>query len=740
VRRAPALLLLVAACGGAPKPAATPTLPTPRSEETPPPPSAEPAPAPSKDPWAGRSDLLVPPAPAKPAAVDLPRVTRFTLPNGLKVLVVANHDLPIVAMQLAVNAGSEDETRDKRGLADYAAFMLTKGTRKHGADEISRTMDFIGGSLSAYADLEVTHVSCAALSRDLATCLTLLPEIVTVANFPSSEMGRAADQLIGSLKRLRDDPESLAHVHLDNLLWGEDHVRGWPPTVQAIQGIKREDLLAWYDKRFTPGNSLLAVAGDVDPAQLQKDLTRTFATWKARPAAPSKSYKEPKLGGLRVRLVDKPDLTQSEIVLGHLGVAHKDRDYLATALMNYALGGGGFSSRLQSAVRVKGGRSYDASSGFERWRTRGEFAAESSTRNSETVATLSTIRDEIAKMKAGGPTEAELAQAKANIAGGYPLRFETASDVAAAVLAAELHGLPESWVREFPLKVDAVTLADAKAAAAVRLDPENAAVVIVGKADEVAPQLDAAGIKYEKVGYLEPISPRDRAKLAAAGAIDPAKTAAGKKLLDAALAAKGGADKLRNIKDLKATGKVRLGSGPKSIEADWTRIFVPPDKLRLDVALPAGQISMTVTDKGVWQRMGQKKTQDLPPALAADARAGLWRDHDLILLRHLDPGTVVQDAGKVTVAGKAYDAVSIRPREGAPATTILLDPKTHLIFRITYDEGGQPGVEEYGDYKAVDGVMLPYRQRAEGGGQAFDVTVSEFKINGGVPEDTFKHP
>jgi hypothetical protein len=182
--------------------------------------------------------------------------------------------------------------------------------------------------------------------------------------------------------------------------------------------------------------------------------------------------------------------------------------------VNYTLGGGGFASRLQTVVRVKGGKSYGAHSDFERWRTRGAFQASAATRTPETAATLKLLVDEIARMHDQGPTAEDLAAAKANLAGAYPMRFQGPGDVAGALLAAELHGLGEAYVREYPVRVDAVTLDAARAAAAKRLDPKNLVVVIVGKADEVGPQLDRAGLVYDKVGYLEPISAREFARRA----------------------------------------------------------------------------------------------------------------------------------------------------------------------------------------------------------------------------------
>src|SRR5262249_4738178 len=158
---------------------------------------------------------------------------------------------------------------------------------------------------------------------------------------------------------------ALAGIHMLNLLWGEGHVRGWPHTLEQLEAITQADLVEWHRQRFVPGNAVLAVAGDVDPDKLRADLGTAFAIWRGGGGPGHKTYPEPKLKGLSIRLVDKPDQTQSQIAVGALGVAHKDKDFVPTLLMNWVLGGGGFSSRLLTALRVQGGKTYGASSEFE---------------------------------------------------------------------------------------------------------------------------------------------------------------------------------------------------------------------------------------------------------------------------------------------------------------------------------------------------------------------------------------
>lgn len=725
----------VTACGPAGRGAeTTPTLPGDEPGDRPASkPTSAPTPEPEDDPWAGRTDLIEAPPAAKPAPVNLPTIQRFTLPNGLRVLVVENHELPVASFHLAVGVGIADEPRDKRALADFAAAMLTKGTKSRTADEIAETIDYVGGGLGASADYENTHVTCETLSKDVATCLELLPDVVTAPTFPEREMGVVRDQLVSSVKQMRDDPQALAEAHFENVLWGEDHVRGWPLTVETVSAITQKDLVAWHGTYFKPNNAILAIAGDVDAKQLRGQLTKAFGGWKKGPAPKRRTYAEPKLAGRLVRLVDKPDQTQSQIIVGHLGVAHADPDYFPTILMNYTLGGGAFSSRLMKVVRSQGGKTYGASSAFERWKSRGVFQAQTFTRNSETLSTLGLVLGEIKRMREGGPTAEELADAQANLAGSYPLNFQNAGRVASSVLSAELHGLGEAYVREYPLRVAAVTLEEVKAAAARRLDWENVVIVVVGRAEEVAPQLRGAGLEFEVVGYLEPISKRDRdaRKQALSGPVDPKKAAEGKKLLDAALAAKGGAEKVKAIRDVVTRGAYSVSMGGQTVTGKYARLFIAPDKLREDIEAPGqGTLSVFLTADAGWAEFGGQK-KDLPADAAEALRGAFFHHPELILVRHTEPGVVVQALPRETVNGVAYDVVQLRSPDSTYTAKLLLDPQTKLIFRIVYDLAGQEAIDEFGDYKPIGGVQVAHRYRTENPflGVVLDVTYTDVKIN-----------
>jgi len=461
--------------------------------------------------WTGRKDLISAPPPPRPAALALPKIDRFTLPNGLNVVVVARKDLPLVSLGIAVQAGGYDEDRETLGVSDFVAAMLRRGTKTRSADDISRAIDFVGGTLDAQATNEGTTASCSALSKDTGLCLDLLADILQRPSFPESEMADVRDQMLAALASRYDNPYELATAHFDNQLFGEKHPDGWVLTPADVAKIGRPQLEKFWKTFYRPNRAILAVAGDVDLPRLRPLIEKAFRGWARADVAPRPSWSIPPLAGTRILLVDRPDLTQATLLLGHAGIAHADPRWYAVTLMNYVLGGSDFSSRLMTEVRSKRGLTYGISSSFGASLYPGAFRVSAATKN-ETVweALLATV-NEVRQMKAEGPTATELDQAKGYYSGSYPFSLQTAAGIAGAVVAAELHNLGVAYVRDLPLRLAAVDQPQAQAAARDVLSPDTLLVVIVGKGDVIEPQLAKTGIQVERINFKAAISAGARA-------------------------------------------------------------------------------------------------------------------------------------------------------------------------------------------------------------------------------------
>lgn len=733
--------MAAAGCGPKSSSSTIPALPGDGNANTAEPPAS--VDKPTDNPWANRDDLVEAPPIKEPSPLALPPIERFTLKNGLPVVVVKSDKLPLVGMQLAIKAGDAESARDKMGIASFAAMMLSKGTRARDALKIAETIDSVGGSLAASADYESTVVSCSALANDLGTCLALLPDVTVNPTFPDKEMDEVRRQLLAVVRQRTDDAGQLADAHLLNLLWGDQHPRGWPMSARTIGAIQRADLAAWHKSWFKPQNAVLMVVGAVETRTLRPSLERAFATWRPGKLPARPALQEPAPTSARIRLVDKPGQTQSHIRIGQPGIAHNDPAYFDVVVMNYVLGGGAFSSRLMKVVRSQEGKTYGASTTFDQDLTRGSYVATTFTRNAEAVATTQLVLQEIAKMKEQGPTESEVKDAITNRAGSYAIRYQTASDIADAVLTAQLHGLGDEFVRTYPLEVAKVTPESAKQAAERVLAPQTLALVIVGDAKDLEPQLQKARWPYEKVGHLEPVAgyEREAEKL---GPVDPKAEKAGRELLDKALAAKGGAARMAKLTSLTITAKGKIIVGPQELPAELVRRYQAPDRLRMDITFAMGgakaEVVTVLSGDKAWNKQPQTGLQELPPAAVVELRKQIWRDQEFVLVRHKEPGVQVAAMGEQTVDGKKLLAVRIAQPSTGTAMIVYLDPRTYLPARMTYSDGGVESVETYADYKAVDGIQIAHSRRTESPDATLEVEVEDALLNATLDPSLFSKP
>ncbi len=725
---------LATACGPRSTTAIIPSLPGDGDGNVARPPD-DPTPAPP-DAWTARTDLIKAPAAKPPQAVTLAPIERFTLPNGLQVVVIKSDRLPVVSMQLMVRAGRAEEPLARLGVAELAADLLPKGTRKRDALAIARTIDFVGGNITADAGFEATWVTCTTMTKDARVCLELLPEMVIQPSFTDTEITKAKEQQLAAVSRRLDDAPGLAGAHTQNLLWGDDHVRGWVASAEWIKRLTRADVVAWHKTWFVPANATLAVSGDVDVAKLKKDLTRAFGAWAKAPLPARPKYIGQPIGGVKVRLVDKPGQTQTQIRVAQYGLSHDDSRFFATLVWNYALGGGAFSSRLMKVVRSEGGKTYGASSAFDRNLERGSLIATTSTRTAETVATLELVIGEIAKMHEGGPTDDEVAAAIANLAGSYAMRVAGADDLAGALVTADLHGLSQAYVSDFPLLVGRITREEAAAAAGTVLTPQAFVIVLLGDGDAIAPQLEAAQIPFERVRFDAPIGPQPEV---AKVVDDPKLAAAGVKLLEGALAAKGG-DKVVALKGLRMTATGTLSAQGQTVAVEFKRVLAPPDRMRMDISL-AKQFEVVFAVDGAkgWQQ-GPAGLVDLPASQLPQLQLQRWVDPELVLTRHREPGAKVQARPSEKLDGKPVDVVQVTSADGARSTRLYLDPVSKMLVAQRYDSGGADTTDRFDDYRDIGGIKVAHRRVSSGGGETSDVTVTTVEIDPAIDAATFAKP
>ncbi len=418
---------------------------------------------------------------------------KVTLDNGLRVIMVDHHELPIVAIELMVKAGSVHESREKPGLAHIVAQLLREGTRTKESLEISESIDFIGGSLSVDCEYDSSSVTTTALVKHFETILDLLSEVTRFPVFNAKEIELHRDKTITAILREKDNKASIASRHFSEMLYG-GHPYANPPigTAKGLKAISRDEIIQFHKTHYLPNNSILTVVGDIDYEKTLAGIKKTFGDWKRgevlSPALPPVT----KIDGYKIRIVNKPDLTQTEIRLGHMGIARDDPDYFALMLLNHIFGRGP-ASRLYTKVRSEKGLTYGANSGFAARKLRGPFYVRTYSKNETAIETLLVVLDELKKLKSGGVTKEELASAKSFYVGHYPLSMETAAQIASRIIVQEFYGLPEDYIEKYLDSVMAVSMKDIEGAIKRVLDPGNMVITLVSKSEEILEKAKALG-------------------------------------------------------------------------------------------------------------------------------------------------------------------------------------------------------------------------------------------------------
>jgi zinc protease len=655
-----------------------------------------------------RPPRILPPPPPPAARLELPRVERFTLPGGLRVLLLSDDRLPLTRVHLMLRTGSVDDPPDRAGLAELTLKMLRRGSRSRSADQIAELADGAGISLGSRTDYELSHLSCGGRSQHTGLCLELIAEAVTAPTLPAAELEQQRQELIAEARQSRGAGATLAELHFDHLLFGEGHPLGRAPSEASLRRIEHKDLRAFFAARVAPGAAVLAVSGDVgDLAALRRRIEALLGSWRGT-AAPRRvvrpvSHPPP---GLKLLLVDKPGLSQSFFALGHAGIRRTDPRRDAARVLNRVLSG----IRLYNVVRARGGKTYSIRSRFDIATDDGSFIVKSFTRHAQLVDTLRLIRRELSGIRRRPPSPEELSQAKGRLIGGYPLSFSTPSKLAAALLQIELLGLPPSYITDLPLRVERLSSSQIAAAVRALIRPDRLVAVVVAPAAEVAPRLRAAGLRFEQVSYLDPIE-RPRA-LTHAVTISADQQARARQLLGQALAAAGGA-RLREVKEVRVVGRVHIvpqvdfASPP--LQGSYRLTLRPPDRLDLTMHLEAKGTALKMSSRQ--QLLGQGgfiesdgKRRPLSAGRVLRLRQALWRQPILVLRQALAPG--VRSRPAPAAAGKL--AVELFAPK-IPAMTLTLDGASKRLLGLSYrDDKGEQRVTTLSDHRKVDGVLVPF--------------------------------
>jgi len=454
--------------------------------------------------YAQMPDRSKPPALGPTPSLKVNAVQKFTLSNGLLVVVYEKNEVPIIQMNLVIKSGSVDEPSDKLGLSGLTANMMDEGAAGKTALQLSDEIDFLGTTISVSGGLHTSLVAMLSTTSKFDASLKLFSDIVLRPDFPESELARLKKQYLTSLYQAYDRPQAIAAAATSQLVFTKEHPYGRTTigTEGSITSLTISDLRNFYSAYYRPNNALMVVVGDVKANEIIAQLEKSLGGWQKGSVKPAAVPKANQVKGRTVYLIDKPEAAQSVIRISRVGVERVTEDYFPLLVMNTILGGS-FTSRLNQNLREKNGYSYGAGSGFSFRPSAGPFTASSDVQTDVTDKAMKEFLKELEGISKPVGDE-ELSKAKNYIALGYPDNFSNVGSIASQIAEMILYNLPENYFNDYIGKVLAVKKEDVRRVARKYIDTDNMSMIVVGDRAKVE-----KGLTQTKIGRIVNLVPTD---------------------------------------------------------------------------------------------------------------------------------------------------------------------------------------------------------------------------------------
>lgn len=652
------------------------------------------------------------PAPAKELKIG--DYEKFKLKNGLTVIVAENHKLPTIGWTLSFSTGPITEG-DKAGYSGIFGQVMRAGTTSKTKEELNEEIDFMGATVN----VGFNSISAFSLSKYKTEVMDIMTDLLYNPSFSQDEFDRAIEQTLTGLQQSKDDPNTIAATIRGVVNYGADHPYGERTTEETVNNITLDDLRNHYNKFFKPNIGYLIVVGDITKREAQKLVKKYFDKWE-KGDVQKEEFPAPKtIDKTMISLVDRPASVQSVISISYpIDNKPGNADATTASVMNQILGGGG-SARLFMNLREDKGYTYGAYSGLGTSRYSANFNASASVRNEVTDSALTEFMNELKRIVEEEVTQEELDLAKNNMRGSFARSLESRSTVAQFALNTELNDLPEDYYANYLKRLDAITPADIQRVAKKFIRPDRANIVIVGKAEEIEEKLKPfADIQYYDVEGNE-FDPE--AAKAAVASVDA------QGVIDKYIAAIGGADNLKQVKDVKLVLKTTVQGQPLTI----TTLQKGNTMSKQSVAVAGFTMQESTFNNGEAVMSIQGQVQEVPPGPQLDG----MKEGAVIFpeLYYAETGYTLELKGIEEIGGKQAYAMVIKSKSGSSSTQYF-DVETGLILK----EESQDGAQEIVEYQEVNGLKFPKKVKLTIPGLGAVEADVEVEFNTGVADSDFE--
>lgn len=643
----------------------------------------------------------------------------FELANGLKVFVVENHKIPRISYSLVLDNDPVFEG-DMAGYTDFAGQLMRTGTTTRTKDQIDEAVDMLGASLNTSAD----GMSANCLTRHNEALLAIMSDILLNADFKATEMEKIRTQTLSGLNFAKNDPKAISQRVNAVLVYGNNHPYGLNASEESVKKITLEKCTEFYKTFFKPNVAYLAIVGDITLDQAKPLVEKYFGNWQ-RGDVPKASYPTPKAPAkTTVAIVDRPNAVQSTINVTYpVDLKPGSADMIKVKLANTILGGGTF--RLFNNLREKHGWTYGAYSSLQPDKLIGKFNASAEVRNPVTDSSFTEILAEMNRIRTEPVPDNELNMVRNYMMGDFGRALENPSTVANFAISTARYNLPKDYYATYLTKLAALNSADIQLTAQKYIRPDNAYLLVVGKAEEIAPKLK----KFAKSGEIlyydiegKQYDPNKKLKPAPAGIT-------AEQVINNYITAIGGAKKLKKIKDVTINAGATMQNMPISLDL----YYKAPDKMLMQVGSGAMVFAKQVYNAG--KGMASSPMNGQSKAIEGEELAGM-KEAAMIFpeMYYTSLGYTTELLGiEEQKDQKQFYKVQVN-KGGDRKDAEYYDVQTGLKVRV---EGNQ-GTTEYSDYKAVDGVLFPHGMTQNMGPQTINFVVSAIKLNSKLKDDFFE--
>jgi predicted Zn-dependent peptidase len=662
--------------------------------------------------------------------IKTPNYEKVTLANGIKLFLFEDNEIPLIKITAMVKGGTINE--DKVGQAElFGTVLRTGGTNSMDGDKVDEFLEKIGASIESYSSDSYTTISSSMLKENRDEVIPLFAQFFRSPLFAQDKIDLAKTKMRSEISRRNDEVMSLSRREFIKLIYGADSPYARQIEYDDVDNLTREDLLYFYNKYFRPDETLIAVVGDFNPSEMKAIFERELGGWKN--PTPKPQYLLPKIPDMKhsLNFIEKNDVEQTTILLGHLGLRLDDPDYPAINMLSEILGGG-MASRIFVQVRTLKGLAYGAGGYMiPAYDHNGAFYFYTSTKPESSVEALKTILDEIRKIKSEPVTDEELKRAKDGYLNGFAFEFDSTDKIARRILTYNFYGYPEKFNEILKSKIENVTKEDILNVAKKYLFEDKLSILAVGK-KEVQNDLKVLGnVNLIDITIKEP-TPKEVIPEPTEESLNQ-----GNLLLKSVLKAVGEVE-LKKVKNLSLEGTVELKTpmGPFSMNQKGVVVF--PDKAHFEIQTPMGKMEQVLKGKEGYMAMGDKK-RPIPESQLTDNITSLNFSFGCpgFLKDFADGKIKAQLIGDKDIQGVKTKVLVVRVDD--KPIKIYID-QNNLIYAVQRKQNSEEGPKElmevFSEYKDVKGLKLPFVSKTYDGDEVKETsTIKTYTLNIDLPEN-----